>query len=47
MLILANQLRVGSKLGGQAKSGVPSLETEYLMISNIFHRVTRAKSVWS
>jgi hypothetical protein len=46
MLILANRFRLGSKLGRQAKSGVPGLHAEYLTISNIFQRVTRAKRIW-
>jgi hypothetical protein len=36
MLILANQFRLGSKLGRQAKSGVLGLYVEYLMIFSIF-----------
>jgi hypothetical protein len=43
LLILANQFRLCCKLGNQMKSGVPVSQTEYLMISNIFHRVTRAQ----
>jgi hypothetical protein len=45
MLILAKQFRFGSNLGGRAKSGVPGLRPEYLVISTIFHRVTRAKGI--
>jgi hypothetical protein len=43
MLILANQFRVGSKLGNRAKSSVLGLRAEYLTISNIFRRVTTGK----
>jgi hypothetical protein len=46
MLILANQFRLGSKLGSGAKSGVLGFRAEYLTISNIFQRVTRAKRIW-
>jgi hypothetical protein len=46
MLMLANQFRVASELGTEAKLNVPDVTAEYLTISKILQRVPRAKSNW-